>query len=134
MRRHGPTHPVLAALLLVVFMAAQSLFAVSEVGLTAVETAVAAGPQAAKLQIAAVTPQAPGTGHDNAAVHDGATVHRGSASPAHSVRLLVAADPGGDHSHLSRPGATRAATTAGDDLGRRAAIRIQSRAPPAAAR
>ena len=133
MRRHAPTHPVLPALLLIVFMAALSLFAVPAVGVTAVETATVAGPQAAKPETAAVAPQAPATVHDVASVHDDA-VHRGGASPAHPIRLLLATDPGGDYPHLLRSGATGAATTAGDDLGRRATILVQGRAPPAAAR
>lgn len=128
MRRHAPT---LTALLLVL-MAALSLSAVPGVGVTAAQTALAAGPQAAKPEIAAATPQAP-TAHDDAAGHDDA-VHRGSASPAHPIRLLIATDPGGDHPNLVRLGATGAATTAGDDLGRRATIGVQGRAPPAAAR
>lgn len=132
MHRHAPTHPVLPALLLVVFMAALSLCAVPAVGVTA-GTAMAAGPQAAKSETAAASPQVPATVHDDATARDDA-VHRGGASPAHPVRLLLATDPGGDHPHLLRIGATGAATTASDDLGRRATILVQGRAPPAAVR
>lgn len=128
MRRHAPTHPVLPALLLVVFIAALSLFAVPSVGATAVEIATAAGEQAADAETAAAARQAPPT------VHDDATVHRGSAPPTYPIRLPLATPPGDDHPHLLRLGATAAATTAGDDLGRRATIGVQGRAPPAAVR
>lgn len=129
MRRHAPTHPVLPALLLVVFMAALSLFAVPTVGATAVEIATVAGPQATGPEPAAAARQAsvPPT------VYDDATVQQGSASSALPLRLPLVTDPGGDRPHLSRPGATGAATTAGDDPGRRAATFVQGRAPPAAA-
>ncbi|MGH3814396.1 MAG: hypothetical protein ACRDUV_18410 [Pseudonocardiaceae bacterium] len=130
MRRHAPTHSALPALLLVVFLAALSLFAVPAVGATAVQIATNAGPQAAKPETAAAARQGPAA----PTVHDDATVHRGSASPAHSVRLPLATDPGGASQHLSRPGATGTATTAGDELGRRATITVQGRAPPATAR
>ncbi|MGH4012326.1 MAG: hypothetical protein ACRDTH_29885 [Pseudonocardiaceae bacterium] len=131
MRRHAPTRRVLPALLLFVFMAAVSLCAVPAAGATAVEAVIAAGTQAAKPGAIAAAPQAPETVHDGATVHDDATVHRGSTSPAHPVRLLLAIDPGGDHPHPLRFGATGAAATAGD-LDRRATTVIQGRAPPAA--
>ena len=115
MRRHAPTY---SALLLVVLLAALSLFAIPAVGATAVEIATVAGEQAAEPETAIAAPQAP------------ATVHRGSASSTHSVRLPFATDSGGDPAHLSRPGATGAKTTAGDELGRRATITVQGRAPP----
>ncbi|MGH3778936.1 MAG: hypothetical protein ACRDRR_24920 [Pseudonocardiaceae bacterium] len=100
--------------------------------MTGVTAETTAGPQAAKSETAATSPQAPAAAHD-VTVHDDA-VHRSGASPAHPVRLLLATDPGGDHPRLLRIGATGPATTAGDDLGRRATILVQGRAPPTTAR